>query len=576
MIKNISKLYQLCELKNSKLFTFIALMMLVTFLEILSLSIIYPLVKVMTGETNNEYTSYLNQMNIFKQYPPILIFCIFLMLTFIFKNIVSYLIRLWLVKFSWITLISLRKRVVNDYTKLEYESFLDKGVVYVNSVINEYTRIIIQGLEASLRLIGEVLIFTLIIAYLLFLNLEVTIILLFFVFIIALTYYLLTYKKVIIQGKENQDGEKVLYSSSYFLFRGIKEIKILRKENYLIDKLIYGAKKISSANIQNQKIKLLPKYLLEAFFIIFGCIFIIITSETNYDNSEIISLISVYAFAALRLLPSVSQIGVCINDLNFAISPTNLVYADIYKKKVNYSISSEENKKSNVVKFKHMNLDGISFNYKNSEKKILQNLNLEIKKNDFIGIIGKSGVGKSTLIDMILGYLKPTSGKIKIIDENNKIIRSDEIMSYVAQEPIVIQGSISENIRLSESLNIENDNKIKNAIKFAELESFVNTLEDGSNTILGEGGINLSIGQKQRLALARCFYSEREIMILDEPSSALDQETQDNIFNNLDFLKGKKTIVLITHNHSTLRYCDKIFLFNEKTLKPYILDEKIK
>ena len=333
MIKNILKIYQLCELKNSKLFIFIALMTFVTFFEILSLSIIYPLVKVMMGETNNEYINYLNQMSIFKKYPLILILCIFLILTFIFKNTVSYLIRVWLSKFSWITLITLRKKVVNEYTKLEYESFLEKGVVYINSAINEYTRIIIMGLEASLRLAGEVLIFTLIIIYLLFLNLEVTIILLFFVFIIASTYYLLTYKKIIFQGKENQDGEKVLYSSSYFLFRGIKEIKILRKENYLVDKLIYGAKKISNANIQNQKIKLLPKYLLEVFFITFGGIFIIITSEMNYDNSEIISLISVYAFAALRLLPSVSQIGTCINDLNFAISPTNLVYADIYTKK---------------------------------------------------------------------------------------------------------------------------------------------------------------------------------------------------------------------------------------------------
>lgn len=576
MIKNIFKIYELCELKSSKLFIFVTLMIFVTFLEVLSLSIIYPLVKVMMGESNLEYINYVKEIGIFKKYPLIFMLCIILMIVFIFKNVVSYLIRVWLAKFSWITLVVLRKRVVKDYTKLEYESFLAKGVVYVNSAINEYTRIIIQGMEASIRLIGEILIFFLIIGYLLFLNLKVTIILLFFVFIIALTYYLITYKKVFIQGKENQEGEKILYSSSYYLFRGIKEIKILRKENYLINKLINGAKKISNANIQNQKIKLLPKYLLEAFFIIFGCSFIIFSTKINYDNSELIPLISVYAFAALRLMPSVSQIGVCINDLNFAISPTNLVYADIYEKNFNNYISINKKKNRDDVKFKLMNLEGVSFNYKNSEKNILQNLNLEVKKNDFIGIIGQSGVGKSTLIDMILGYLKPTIGKVHIINEKNNIIRSDDIMSYVAQEPIVIQGSISENIRLDEKESPENDLKVKNAIKFAELESFVNTLGQGINTILGEGGTNLSIGQKQRLALARCFYSQREIMILDEPSSALDQETQDNIFDNLNFLKGKKTIILITHNHSTLKYCDKIFLFDDKTLKPYILDEKIK
>ena len=576
MIKNILKIYELCELKRSKLFIFVILMVFVTFLEVLSLSIIYPLVKVMMGGSNLEYINYVKEISIFKKYPLIFVLCIILMFLFILKNIVSYLIRVWLAKFSWITLVVLRKKVVKDYAKLEYESFLAKGVVYVNSAINEYTRIIIQGMEASIRLIGEMLIFFLIIGYLLFLNINVTIILLFFVFIIALTYYLLTFKKVVIQGKENQEGEKVLYSSSYYLFRGIKEIKILRKENYLIDKLINGAKKISNANIQNQKIKLLPKYLLEAFFIIFGCLFIIFSTKMNYDNSEIISLISVYAFAALRLLPSVSQIGICINDLNFAISPTKLVYADIYENNLNNYISINKEKNRDDGKFKLMNLEGVSFNYKNSEKKILQNLNLEVKKNDFIGIIGQSGVGKSTLIDMILGYLKPTNGKIHIKDQQNNLIRSDEIMSYVAQEPIVIQGSISENIRLSEKESPENDLKVKNAIKFADLESFVNTLDEGINTILGEGGINLSIGQKQRLALARCFYSQREIMILDEPSSALDQETQDNIFDNLNFLKGKKTIILITHNHSTLKYCEKIFIFDDKTLKPYILDEKIK
>ncbi len=576
MIKNILKIYELCELKRSKLFIFVILMVFVTFLEVLSLSIIYPLVKVMMGGSNLEYINYVKEISIFKKYPLIFVLCIILMFLFILKNIVSYLIRVWLAKFSWITLVVLRKRVVKDYAKLEYESFLAKGVVYVNSAINEYTRIIIQGMEASIRLIGEMLIFFLIIGYLLFLNINVTIILLFFVFIIALTYYLLTFKKVVIQGKENQQGEKVLYSSSYYLFRGIKEIKILRKENYLIDKLINVAKKISNANIQNQKIKLLPKYLLEAFFIIFGCLFIIFSTKMNYDNSEIISLISVYAFAALRLLPSVSQIGICINDLNFAISPTKLVYADIYENNLNNYISINKEKNRDGSKFKLMNLEGVSFSYKNSEKKILQNLNLEVKKNDFIGIIGQSGVGKSTLIDMILGYLKPTNGKIHIKDQKNNLIRSDEIMSYVAQEPIVIQGSISENIRLSEKESPENDLKVKNAIKFADLESFVNTLDEGINTILGEGGINLSIVQKQRLALARCFYSQREIMILDEPSSALDQETQDNIFDNLNFLKGKKTIILITHNHSTLKYCEKIFIFDDKTLKPYILDEKIK
>ncbi len=210
------------------------------------------------------------------------------------------------------------------------------------------------------------------------------------------------------------------------------------------------------------------------------------------------------------------------------------------------------------------------------DKKVLDKLSIKILKNDFIGIIGPSGVGKSTLIDIFLGYLKPSEGEVNLIDQQDKYIETNQVMSYLAQEPIVIQGSISENIRLSENENQKDETKIIEAIKFAELGNFVKNLKDGNKTILGEGGINLSIGQKQRLALARCFYSDREIMILDEPSSALDEDTQDNIFNNLNFLKGKKTIILITHNHRTLKFCNKIFKFDDKTLKPYNVNEKAK
>ena len=558
MIKIILKLYELCDLKKLKLFLFIFFSIIATFFEILSLSIIYPMVKIMLGETDVGYISNFPIIEHLNEYPMVIILSLLLIFAFVTKNLITYLIRVWLAKFSWTSLVFLRKRVVNKYKEMDYEDFLDKGVVYINSAINEYTRIIIQGMESSLKLFGEVLILILITSYLFFLNIQ------------------LTFKKVISQVKENQDGEKELYSSSFFLFRGIKEIKILKKDDYLTNKLISGAKKISNANISNQKIKLIPRYLLEAVFIVFGCIFIIFATKTNLETSEIISLISVYAFAALRLLPSVSQIVICINDINYALSPTNLLYEDVVKKQKNIKINSYISENSNPKKFKSLELNNISFKYKNLDKKVLDKLSIKILKNDFIGIIGPSGVGKSTLIDIFLGYLKPSEGEVNLIDQQDKYIETNQVMSYLAQEPIVIQGSISENIRLSENENQKDETKIIEAIKFAELGNFVKNLKDGNKTILGEGGINLSIGQKQRLALARCFYSEREIMILDEPSSALDEDTQDNIFNNLNFLKGKKTIILITHNHRTLKFCNKIFKFDDKTLKPYNVNEKAK
>ena len=132
-------------------------MIIATFFEILSLSIIYPMVKIMLGETNIDYINNFPLIKYFNEYPLVLIFSLLLIFTFVIKNLITYLIRVWLAKFSWISLVSLREKVVNKYKEMDYENFLDKGVVYINSAINEYTRIIIQGMESSLKLIGEVL-----------------------------------------------------------------------------------------------------------------------------------------------------------------------------------------------------------------------------------------------------------------------------------------------------------------------------------------------------------------------------------------------------------------------------------
>ena len=223
MIKIISKLYELCDLKKSKLFLFIFFMIIATFFEILSLSIIYPMVKVMLGETNIDYINNFPLIKYFNEYPLILIFSLLLIFTFIIKNLITYLIRVWLAKFSWISLVSLREKVVNKYTEMDYEDFLNKGVVYINSAINEYTRIIIQGMESSLKLIGEVLILILITSYLFFLNIKLTLILLFFVSIISLSYYLLTFKKVISQGKTIKKVKKNYTLALFFFSEELKK-----------------------------------------------------------------------------------------------------------------------------------------------------------------------------------------------------------------------------------------------------------------------------------------------------------------------------------------------------------------
>ena len=575
----LNKLFIVTNTSKAYFAYLVFLFVILTILEVLSLSIVYPLAKSLTGNENSIDDTF-DKIGILNNFSDIAIICILLMIVFVFKNIFSYLIKVKLAKFSWNKLIHLRENLSKKYIQLPYENFLIKGKIEIITVINHYTRSTTQGLEAFIKLCGELLVFCSIIIYLFYFNFLTTLIVSVTIIVITFCYFFVFGKKIIFHGQENLKGEKELNSSSYALFQGFKEIKILNKEDFFLDKIFYGAFKISEANINNQKINLFPRYFLEIFIVVFGCSFIMSSVALGYTNAEILTSISVYAFAAIRLLPGISQIVVNINEINFSIPPVNKIFSDL--EEINSNSTNHDidllnvNTSPSSKEFSFLEINKLSFKYKNSQSNILENINLKIHENDFIGIIGASGIGKSSLIDIISGLLKPTNGKINIFDKNQNKINPESLISYLPQEPIILDETLENNIALTGDIKKINKNKVLESLKFAVLDKFVFDLPQKTKTLLGENGVNLSIGQKQRLALARCHYLDRDIMILDEPSSALDEKTQDNIFNNLKFIKGKKTIIIITHNLKTLRDCNKVYEFENKTLIESSTHEKYK
>jgi len=542
----------------------VSLFCILSIFEILSISIIYPLVNSLSSdaEINTIDLFFFKKLNSDNMY---FFFSCLLIVVFLIKNIFSYFIKVKLANYSWMKLIDLRKELAVTYIKLNYEKFLDKGKVDIVTSINDYSRSSIQGLEAIIKLIGELLILSFIAIYLLYIDFNTTIIILAGILILLILYLAFFSNKIIKIGSENLDGEKMLNKSAYSLFTGFKEIKVLKKELFFIEKLTIGIKKISLANITNQKIGYLPKHILEVMVILFGCLYIIF-SINHTSNVDIIAKLSVFAFAALRILPGVSQIAVCINDINFSVPPTNKIYEDIKLNKKK-KIKNFQKKENLLIKndFQKLEIRNINFKYKSSNKITLKNINLEIFKNDFVGIIGSSGAGKSSLIDLILGFLEQDNGQINAYSKNNVLIENrDHLFSYLSQEPTIIDGTIRQNITFTDT--ISDDRKINEALVFSDLYNFVKSTAGGLDAVVGEKGIGLSIGQRQRIALARCHYFDKEIMILDEPSSALDEKTQGNVFSNLQFLSGKKTIIVITHNKNTLRFCNKIYEIENQTL----------
>ena len=270
-------------------------------------------------------------------------------------------------------------------------------------------------------------------------------------------------------------------------------------------------------------------------------------------------------------MPTANSIASNMLNLGFFKPSVEIIFSDIN------SLKQFQEKDSNVQKynnFKSLELKNVSFKYPASDQYVLKNLNLLIKSNDCIGIIGPSGSGKTTLIDILLGLIKPTDGTVKI--NGKELIKSNyNFTAYLTQNPSILERSIVENISLENQSSKIDYSKLKESINNADLDEFVHSLKKGYDTLIGENGIRLSGGQEQRLALARSFYHSKEIIILDEATSALDENTENTIVERINKFKRKKTIIVITHSKNTLRYVDKVFSLENKSLLEKKLEKQI-
>ena len=315
--------------------------------------------------------------------------------------------------------------------------------------------------------------------------------------------------------------------------------------------------------ILNQKARIIsqiPRLFLEVILAFCLSIILIKGMIVGTDYKLIISTTAVFMAAAIRLMPSLNKIIMSMNSIKYYEPVVNKLYE--HEK----TIRSFELQDKKIIDFKEEILfKNISFEYK-EKNKILENVNLKINAGDKIGIIGESGQGKSTFVNILSGLLKQSSGDLLI---DGKVINFDfkfNHLSLVPQDPFVSNSSILENLCFGIEKNKINFEKVKNSLITAEIYDFINRQKDKLETVVGEKGTLLSGGQIQRLGIARCLYFDPDILILDEATNALDKKTQKKIIDNLLLNYKSKTIIFISHDYSVLENCNKIFEVKNKKL----------
>ena len=578
---NFKKAFYILDLKEKRNFIILTILILIgMLLETFGISMIVPLITILIdGDLATNYPITAPIIEFFgnpTQIQILIYVLIILNLFYLFKFVYLILLANFQSIFTLKIQTNIAKKLFYGYLKMPY--LYHAGInssIFIRNTTSEIS-LLVFIFRGYFTLITEIFLILCISTFLLFYNFQVTLIIMLIFLFFSCLFYFFNKKKILKWGKERQLYEARTLESLQNGFGAIRDIKIFNVENFFFGFFEKNNFRLALNNKKQYVIQQVPRLFIE--FITLACLtFLIIFSMGKSANfSDLLPTLALFGFAAFRLMPSVYRLMNVLQDLKFN-SPVVINLSEVLKN------TTDNLNKQNLIKLETeklisfenlLELKSINFHYNVSENFKLENINLSISKGAKIGIIGESGSGKSTLADIILGLIKPNKGEIiidgKNITDNYKDLR--KIISHVPQQIFLTDDTILNNIAFGvskEKINIKNYNS---AVKNAQIENFINSLNQKENSSIGEDGIKLSGGQRQRLGIARSLYSNPEIIVFDEATSALDMETESNLMEAIEALSPSKTIIIITHRLSTVKNCDLVYVLEKgkitKTGKP--------
>ena len=564
-IEYIRVVFRLLGDHKKKLPFLIIILLLTSFLDLIGISMLVPYIDLFfnNGSGNLFLISFFIGEDFFTQ-ENLSTITIFILCLFVIKTFAIIWANWKILAFCKEQEVRLRTSLARSYLDLPYEKYVSRNISQYVQTFSVFVGLYSSNVLLSLlRILSDCFVILFIIFYLANNNIVEL-----FIVLLALTAFIFLYD-YFLGGRLGQIGKNANFHDRSTLkiineiVEGMKEIKIFGVGSKFLNQLKYHAKSNAEFTLKSQIILSIPKYLLE--FIVVSIIVITIAYLNNTDPSyRFISTLSAFGYAGLRLMPIISTFSSNLSQIRYGKDSVNRLYQDVssldsIKKGYTDSTSDRMSQKIETIELKD-----VSYSYQGTEKRQIDKISIKIEPGSVVGIIGKSGSGKTTLMDLILGLLKPTFG---VITYGSKDINSDLLWwwrktAYIPQNNFLIDGSFRENIALG--INDEEiDAKLLNlAIKKASLEDLIDSSIDGVDTKIGYKGLKISGGQRQRLALARAFYFKRKILFLDEVTSALDKDVENEVTKQVEALKGNATVFIVTHRIESLKDCDLIIEIN--------------
>ena len=498
---------------------------------------------------------------------------LFLMAVYVIKNL--YLLFLVYRQNTFITQNrnNMISRVMAEFLNRPYEQYLGADIPTVFRITDSDIPQTFALMLAVLSLASEVVVSCLIFLVLLIQNVKMTLFVMFVFGVLTLVIVKVLKPRLNRIGAKNQEIQSRIAKWRIQATYGLKDVKVLNREEFFV-RNYYETGKVGANVARNYAVlNNTPRLLIETIFIVSMLGYVAIYINGGGDVSEMMTTIATFGVAAIRVLPSVNRINTYITEIAYTTPSLNFVYENLQQGMKTDAMLAERKANSQKEKLKlddKIELNHISFHYPDSDKNIFTDAHMVVPRGKSVGIMGSSGAGKSTIVDILLGLLHVQEGQITC--DGVDIFKNYESwlaqIGYIPQSIYLIDESIRENIAFGIDADKIDEKRIWEVLEEAQLKEFIEELPEGLDTTIGDRGIRLSGGQRQRIGIARALYHNPEILVFDEATSALDNETEAAVMEAVNSFHGKKTMVIIAHRLNTIEKCDIIYkVENEKIVE---------